>query len=203
MAKSNPAIIHFVALSIVLPLSARTVPASFGTQDPRPNVVVSMYFVGEKLVCPPDGYDGSGETSECPELTFEWLESMVSRGIAKPVQRNIPPAQIRLGKSLFDSVEAFSEDCTIEAPCADQPDRRYAIILAFEVSDARRSAGKRIEVERVPPRDSRFEEYSASGRLSERGRWLNHQRADVFLPSYDVRWVLQLGDWTWNFGTQQ
>ena len=193
----------FAPLGIVLPLLVCSAATTLRAEDEQPNIALSMYFVSEKVACSPHGYGEPGQPYNCPDLTFTFLEKMVSQGVATPVQQSIPPERLRLGRSLFDSVDAFSDDCTISAPCADEPERRYAIILAFEFSDAPRFSGQTIEITRNPPMDSPFEPYSRKGKLSERGRWINHQRADVFLPSHGVRWALRLGDWTWNLGTEQ
>ena len=178
--------------------------ASLQAQEARPDVVVSMYFVGEKVACPPDGYPDADEEStrsRCPTWTFSDLADLSRQ--ATPVQQSIPPEQLQLGQALLDSIEAFSDDCTIAVPCADEPDRRYSIVLAFEVNDLRDFRGQEIAIRRLLPDRSRLPKYSASGELSQRGRWINHQRADIFLPSYSVRWELQIGEWRWNLGTEQ
>ena len=167
-------------------------------QSDKPNVAVSMYFVEEIVACSPNGYpESDGEAGSCPPLTFEDLERMTSPGMATPVQRSIPPEQVNLGTSLLDHVESFSDDCPITAPCANDPQRRYSIILAFEVMGTDNLQGHDIQLRRT---SSPFGSYSASGTLSERGRWINHQRADAFLPSNRVRWELRIGEWTWNLG---
>ena len=191
--------------SVALPLLLCVTPMSVHAQGARPNVFVSMYFVGERVACPPDGYDESGRgTRTCRrQLTFDALEELTEQGIATPVQQSIPPEQLRLGASLLDSIEAFSDDCTIDTPCTEQPERRYSIVLAFEVDGVQDFDGHEIEIRRVLPGTSQFNEYTSSGNLSEQGRWINHQRADIFLPSYGVRWELQLDEWTWNLGTER
>ena len=203
LIEKGTTIINFTLLWVFLPVLLYVAPTSLRAQRDKPTIVVSMYFVSEKVACPPNGYDESGgQTLACRQLTFEDLEQMTSQRIARRVQQSIPPEQLRLGRSLMYSLEAFSEDCPINTPCTDQPERRYSIVLAFEVKGAQDFDGYEITIRRIPPSDSRFEGYSRSGILSDRGRWINHQRADVFLPSNGVRWVLQLGEWNWNLGTE-
>ena len=140
--------------SVALPFLLCAAPTSLYAQGERPNILVSMYFVGEKIACPPDGYDESGrQTRTCrQQLTFDDLDEMTNQRVATPVQQSIPPEQLRLGLSLFDSIEAFSDDCTVDEPCKDQPERRYSIVLAFEiVEDPRNFDGHEIAIRRVLP----------------------------------------------------
>ena len=34
------------------------------------------------------------------------------------------------------------------------------------------------------------------------GKWLHHQRADLFLPGHKVKWILTAGSYCWTFGTK-
>ena len=188
-------VVAFVSFCLApLPLSA---------QVEKPDVRVSLYFVREAEACRPDGYPDVGmETSvPCEPLTFGDLETMVRRNEVTRVQHGIPPEALRLGEELLDSVDAYREDCPLTSPCLE-PKRRYAVILEFEV-DVPDPVDYRIAIHRKPPPGSRVLPYSATGALSERGRWINHQRADVFLPGYGVRWELDVGSWSWDLGTMQ
>ena len=99
-------------------------------QTAKPEVRVSLYFARELDACHPDGYpDADDQTPRsCEVLTFDDLENMVSRGLTKPVQRSIPPEQVRLGDALLDSIDAYGDDCPLSRPCLDSS-RRYVIIL--------------------------------------------------------------------------
>ena len=174
-------------------------PSPLPAQIERPEVRVSLYFVGEAEACRPAGYPSGMETSvPCEPLTFQDLEAMVRRTEVTRVQHRIPPEQLRLGEELLDSIDAYREDCPLASPCL-QPNRRYAVILAFEV-DVPDPVDFEIAIRRKPPPGSRVKPYSATGALSARGRWINHQRADVFLPAYGVRWQLDIGSWSWDLG---
>lgn len=175
--------------SILTPLSA---------QNERPRIDVSMYFVSEKDACPPDGYT----QGKCDELTFKRLEEMLrSEKYIASTQHSIPPENFRLGSNLLDSIEAYSEDCPPNRPCVESS-RRYAVILTFKVV-GKDCVGCSIMIRRVPPKDSQFVTYSDNGKLSEQSRWVNHQRADVFLPSNRVRWRLEIGQWRWDLRTRR
>ena len=122
---------------------------------------------------------------------------MVADGMTRTVQQRIPPERLRLGERLLDSIDAFVDECPIVEPCLNAS-RRYSVILAFEVADL---VNQGITLTRVSP-DNQFPAYSVSGELSPQGRWINHQRADTFLPSYGVRWQLEIGPWSWSLGTE-
>ena len=180
-----------------------TTSASLQAQDDKPTVVVSLYFVGETVACPPEGYPdlstpGSPATRRCDPLTFGDLEDLAR--MAMSVQQSIPPERLRLGQNLLDSIEAYATACPAAAPCMD-PKRRYSVVLVFEVSGVADVGGHAIALRRVPPGNSEIPALSASGALSDQGRWISQQRADAFLPAYGMRWVLQVGEWTWVLGT--
>ncbi|MCY4507806.1 MAG: hypothetical protein OXG35_12735 [Acidobacteria bacterium] len=162
-----------------------------------------MYFVAEAEACRPDGYpDPNQEMAvRCEPLTFQDLETMIRRNEGTRVQHGIPPEELRLGNALLDSIDAYREACPLASPCLKSK-QRYAVILAFEV-DVPDPEGYEIAIRREPPRGSPVDPYSATGTLSGRGRWINHQRADVFLPAYGVRWRLNVGSWGWDLGTVQ
>lgn len=176
-------------------------PWPLSAQIERPVMSVSMYFVSEAQACRPEGYpDPNTETlARCEPLTFQNLETMVRRNQAKRVERTIPPEELRLGDELLGSIDAYRRECPLTRPCRNRT-RRYALILAFDV-DVENPSDYEITIRRKPPTGSRVERYSARGTLSGRGRWVNHQRADVFLPSYGVRWRLDVGSWSWDLGT--
>ena len=177
------------------------VPTFGHAQAEKPEVTVSMYFASETDACPPSGYRASAAEaqSSCRSLTFDNLEAMVADGTTRTVQQRIPPERLRLGERLLDSIDAYVDECPIREPCLDAS-RRYSIILTFEVADV---VNREITITRVPPEDSQVPPYSFRGELSPQGRWIDHQRADTFLPSYRVRWRLEIGQWTWRLGTER
>jgi hypothetical protein len=46
-----------------------------------------------------------------------------------------------------------------------------------------------------------FGKYSARGKLDEGGQWINHQRADLFLPGYGVERILTADKYSWTLLT--
>lgn len=176
-------------------------PMALFAQTERPEVLVSLYFASELDACRPNGYrDPNDETPQsCEILTFDDLERLVTQGLAEPVQQSIPPEQVSLGDDLLNSIDVYRNDCPLSDPCMDSS-RRYSVILTFEV-DAENLLDSEIEILRNPPPNSRVPPYSKNGELSSQGRWINHQRADVFAPGYRVRWLLRIDEWTWDLGT--
>jgi hypothetical protein len=45
--------------------------------------------------------------------------------------------------------------------------------------------------------------YIAEGTLDQGGHWINHQRADLFLPDYGVRWILDVDGNFYTIGTRK
>ena len=185
-------ILMFYLCNMLMPLAA---------EDNKPDVFVSMYFASETDVCSPDGYSSqvNDTPNPCDQMTFKRLKKMLDDKEVTNVRHKIPPEKLRLGKLLLDSIEAYSDDCPLKAPCL-KSSRRYAVILTFEVAGTD-CVGCDIKIRRDPPSKSNIPRYTFEGKLSEKNRWINHQRADVFLPSHHVRWDLIIGDWCWRLGT--
>jgi hypothetical protein len=177
------------------------------SQDERPVVLVTVIFAKEIEVCAPNGYasnyDRQDHRRKCNPLDFEKLSEL---GIT--VAHKLPPEKIPL-KELFRLVNWYSDKCTIKEPCKD-PNDRYSIVMAFEFQ-MQKTKGVEITLERKIPKDleSHFEEdpnfgnYSARGKLDEGGHWINHQRADLFLPGYGVEWVLTADTYSWTLLTSK
>ena len=175
------------------------------SQSEKPEVSVTIIFAKETEACAPNGYasnyDYPSRQKKCNPLYFDKLSEL---GIT--VAHQLPPDKIPLQK-LFRLINWYSERCTLKEPCKDADDR-YSIILAF---DFKMSDTKGIEVSlerRIPEElkqdfdgDPNHGEYLAGGILDEGGHWINHQRADLFLPGYGVEWVLKAGEYSWKLFT--
>ncbi len=175
------------------------------SQNEKPVVLVTIIFAKETEACAPNGYtsnyDYLDKQKKCNPLYFDKLSQL---GIT--VAHKLPPEQIPL-KKLFRLVNWYSDKCTLKEPCKD-PDDRYSIILAFEFQ-MQKTKGIEISLERKIPEDlkSHFKEdpnagkYSAKGKLDEGGHWINHQRADLFLPGYGIEWILKADEYSWTLLT--
>lgn len=171
------------------------------SQTEKPPVLVTVIFAKETVVCAPNGYASNYEYQDkkrqCNPLYYDKLEEL---GIT--VAHQLPPEKIPLN-NLFRLVDWYSEKCTLELPCKD-PEERYAIVLAFEFQ-MQQAKGVRVSLNRRVPEDIKphfgedpgVGEYAASGILDEGGHWINHQRADLFLPGYGVEWILTAGEHSW------
>ena len=175
------------------------------SQDERPVILVTVIFAKETEVCAPNGYasnyDRQDKQRKCDPLYFDKLSEL---GIT--IAHKLPPEEIPL-KELFRLVNWYSDKCTIKEPCKD-PHDRYSIVMAFEFQ-MQKTKGIEITLERKIPKDleSHFQEdpnfgkYSARGKLDEGGHWINHQRADLFLPGYGVEWILKADTFSWTLLT--
>lgn len=175
------------------------------SQSEKPAVLVTVIFAKETEVCAPDGYasnyDRQDNRRKCNPLYFDKLSEL-----GKTVAHKLPPEQIPL-KKLYQLVNWYSDKCSIKEPCKD-PNDRYAIVMAFEFQ-MQKTKGIDVSLERKIPKDleSHFQEdpnfgkYSARGKLDEGGHWINHQRADLFLPGYGVEWILTADKYSWTLLT--
>jgi hypothetical protein len=171
------------------------------SQTGKPPVLVTVIFAKETVVCAPNGYasnyENQNQKRQCNPLYYEKLEEL---GIT--VAHQLPPEKIPL-KDLFRLVDWYSEKCTLELPCKD-PEERFAIVLAFEFQ-MQPTKGVAVSLKRRVPEDIKSHfgedpdvgEYAAYGVLDEGGHWINHQRADLFLPGYGVEWILTAGQHSW------
>jgi hypothetical protein len=198
----NSELILFV---IVFELFTLFVNGECYSQNEKPEVLVTVIFAKETEACAPNGYASNYDTQsrqkKCNPLYYDKLSEL---GIT--VAHKLPPDKIPL-KELFRLVNWYSDKCTLKAPCKD-PEDRYSIILAFEFQ-MKDTKGIEVSLKRRVPEDlkSDFEadsdlgNYSAEGMLDEGGHWINHQRADLFLPGYGVKWILKAGEYSWTLLT--
>jgi hypothetical protein len=175
------------------------------SQNERPEVLVTVIFAKETEACAPGGYtsnyDYQNQKKKCTALYYDKLSEL---GIT--VAHKLPPDEIPL-KVLFRLVNWYSDKCTLKEPCKE-PDDRYSIILAFEFQ-MKDKKGMEVSLERRIPEylksdfdgDPNHGKYTARGILDEGGHWINHQRADLFLPGYGVEWVLKAGEYSWTLLT--
>ena len=189
---------RFVLWAIALPgtIVNLAAPVQAQTHRTRPTVTVSMYYAREVDVCPPDGYGLS-----CEPMTYPRFRDLTSRIPA--VQNNIPPEELKLGVRLLNQIDSYRTVCSLSKPCSDAADRDSIILLfTVDTSALATQEDREISIVRKVRDDIRIEERPRkSGTLEEGGHWIHHERADAFLPAYDVSWVLTIGPWTWNLGT--
>jgi hypothetical protein len=184
-----------MALALLLALFSLLGAEECYAQTEKPHVVVTVIFAKETIVCAPNGYASNDENQDnkrqCNPLYYDKLDEL---GIT--VAHELPPTEIPL-QELFQLVDMYSEKCTLELPCKD-PEERYAIVLAFKFQ-MQQTTGVEVSLKRKLPDeiDPGVGEYDASGILDEGGHWINHQRADLFLPGYGVEWILTAGEHSW------
>ncbi len=189
----------FIALVFLLALFSLFNAEECYAQTEKPLVLVTVIFAKETIVCAPNGYANLDENQDnkrqCNPLYYDKLVEL-----GETVAHELPPEEIPL-KELFQKIDWYSETCTLELPCKD-PEERYAIVLAFEFQ-MQQTKGVEVSLKRKLPKniDPGVGEYAASGILDEGGHWINHQRADLFLPGYGVEWILNAGEHSWSLLT--
>lgn len=176
------------------------------SQDNQHLVEVSVYWVKETIACAPNGYSSSyqvdGESKTCAPLNIEQLPEF-----GETVASKVPPKSIPLGY-IGELVDDYRKKCTLKEPCKD-PNDRYALVLVFKFH-FENPQGTIVSLERRIPDsllayftdDKKQGKYYVEHKLDEGGHWINHQRADLFLPGYKVQWILTAGNYSWTLGTE-
>lgn len=171
-----------------------------------------MYLVKETTVCP-GGYrsyrdkDDSGKRCGEP-IKYDQLKELSYLGVS--LAKSVPPEKIPLDEISKRLSEYSRYDCPLEDPCED-PNKRWSIVLAFEFQ-MKDPKGETVTLQRIVP-ESIIEDYfkefpqqkvnvKVEDTLDFGGRWLHHQRADLFLPGHKVEWRLTAGSYCWKFGTK-
>jgi hypothetical protein len=171
-------------------------------------VSVSVYLTEEKKACWPDGYPKKARARKraCQRpIIYEKLDSY---DFGKPIYTSVPPECLPLG-NLAEKIKQATEECPVEKYCTD-PERRKAIILVFDFQ-MKNPQGHEVKFIREIPQDLEqyFEmdpykgTYVAEGTLDVGGHWINHQRADLFLPEYGVEWTLEVDGNFYEIGTRK
>ena len=176
-------------------------------QQEQPPVEVSVYLTEEKKACAPNGYSDKfhARTSKCDPLIFEKLNSYE---FGEPIYARVPPECLPLGE-LAERIKEATQDCPIEKYCED-PELRKAIVLVFYFGMENPKNRLVKFIRDIPARlEKHFEmdpykgTYIAKGTLDEGGHWINHQRADLFLPDYGVKWTLDVDGHIFKIGTKK
>jgi hypothetical protein len=172
----------------------------------KPEVTVTLYYVPEKFACRHTGYaNGLAQGSPCKKWTIEEFLAKAERDDHMPVFSKVPPSEIKLER-LFGRISNYSKSCSkedLEEYCMNVDDRR-SIVMIFTVH-IDNPEGLQISLRRLPSARSKIPGQQKTKRpytLQAGGRWLTHQRADVFLPSKFFSWCLAIGDWRWVLGSK-
>lgn len=197
----------FLGVLYFLLISAFYPSDSADAQQEMPPVEVSVYLTEEKKACAPDGYPNKlhARTRKCAPLIYEKLDSYK---FGEPIYTRVPPQCLPLGE-LAERIREATQDCPIDKYCTD-PELRKAIVLVFYFGIVN-PKGRRVEfIREIPTRlekhfaqDGAKGTYIAEGTLDQGGHWINHQRADLFLPDYGVRWILDVDGNFYTIGTRK
>ena len=186
-------------------------------QNFKPNVLVTVIFIDETKVCTLNGKassygnlnenkkDNSGKERNCDKLNYDQLKDLKLIGHTVTDQEPIDTINLQ---ELFRLVKLYSLKCPLKKPCM-KPKDRSSIILAFEFQ-MDEPKGADISLERqIPPNMKEYFKapyygyYSTDGKLDEGGHWINHQRADLFLPGHGVEWILKANQYCWKLITEE
>nr|VFK59023.1 MAG: hypothetical protein BECKTUN1418D_GA0071000_10944 [Candidatus Kentron sp. TUN] len=181
---------YFLHCILVLTLIIPPIDTVFA--EDKPEVKVTVYLTEETKACGKGrGYDDK----PCKKLEFGNLDHL-----GEPIFSQIPPPLIDL-KSLYERIADYHERCSIDYPCIEA-DQRLSVVLVFEFGFENPDGIKVLLIRKVPDDlKEYFDEHRSESILESGGRWINHQRADVFFPGYEVKWKLIAGKHPYDFGT--
>ena len=162
----------------------------------NPVVRVSLYLINETEACRPWGY-----AKQCDGWRIDEFLNFAEQNKLKPVFSRVPPEQISL-QHLTDAIISYSNRCSVESlkMYCMEPKSRKSVVLFIETN---LKDNLPISISRLRSNHSKLPKYTREGELEYRGRWLNHQRADAFLPKNEIEWKLKIGNNKWLFGTQE
>jgi len=197
----------FIWMAYFFLISQFLIRDSAFAQQEKPQVLVSVYLTEEKKACAPNGYPDKLRAREnaCEPLIYEKLESYE---FGKPIYTRVPPECLPLGE-LAERIKEATQDCPIEKYCKD-PEMRKAIVLVFYFPTENPKGHELSLIREIPSRLEKYFEmdplkgkYVAKGILDQGGHWINHQRADLFLPDYGVKWILKVDQHIYKIGTKK
>ena len=188
------------SISIVPGRLSSTACDSEQVADARPRVCISVFLLEETEACRPRGYASRKEGSNCEVWEIDEFLKYAEKKKLKPVYNLVPPQDISLDH-LSEAIRRYSNRCSREDLkdfCTD-PNNRKSVLLIIETD---MQPGLLIGISRLRSDSSDIPPYRQMDMLQPSGRWLNHQRADAFLPKKNFTWRLQIGDRMWTLGTK-
>ncbi|MDA7949575.1 MAG: hypothetical protein MPJ78_19140 [Hyphomicrobiaceae bacterium] len=178
----------FIAFLVSLPVLIASETALHAA-----NLTLKVFLMDEVKACPPRGYMAG---RKCPLLPANRIEAIYNERIIRSYT-NIPPNSEILLNALLPNIRQYAlHRCTLNRSC-DDPRERQVLMLLFEWSEP---ITAKIRFERKEK--ASFPGYVREANLSNRRRWLNHQRAEYFFPLYNIEWVLSIGSDTWTLKTR-
>lgn len=156
-----------------------------------PLLDITLMAVPEKHACQPNGYASyeSEAKSNCIKLTADDIKFWKELDFVC-ILRQVPPKELSLGDTLFGLLDAY------RTASKSDPEYRQSFVLLFDWKTPQYMDlnFKRIILNKI---GVPFPELSWSGKMDGERRWIHHERADAFLPAYNVRWVLEAGGNKW------
>ena len=160
--------------------------------ESQPTVRVTLLIVPEREACKPGGYPHYEEdrAATCTPVEAGEVERWKQRW--HYIEQDIPPSRVSLGPEFLEILASYLDLKIGKLP----PDERRAMVLMFEW----RTPQSGVVTLRRPP-GSDVPQGTWKKTLQSERRFINHQRADIFSPGYQVEWTLLAGGHTWVFTT--
>jgi hypothetical protein len=154
-------------------------------------LTISAYFMSEQDACGRQGYGG---VRSCRRLSVPDITNRNSYVLASKVP---PGKEIKLGRLSRVLKRYYERTCNFAVPCTAKLSDKKSLVLLFEWATPQNGE---VKFERFSSENVR--EYGSSHKLRNRSRWINHQRAEVFVPKKKFNWRLSLNGSSWNFVTK-
>ncbi len=191
--RSRP--LWFIASAALLPLFNLTLATPVFAQEEtgQPRVMMTMLLVEEKCACRDNGYltYDNDEPSRCKPFSAKDIPTLEGEALVDIQTEPVPPSEVKLGNDLYQQLNTYST--TGKSTAED----RRAIVLVFKWDGPQ--SGK-VTLQRVSEYGD-IPGMTWKGVLRGEKLWINHERADAFLPGYGLKWILTLGKNTWVFET--
>ena len=154
----------------------------------QPRVTMTIFFVPETVACRGSSYPGP-----CEPWKYSQIEELRKGRIGKVIGRktNVLPGEVTLGAEILNRVSRYSQVTPAERSLKD----RRAILILFDWNRTLGTQNKPASVsltrespsDNVPPAKQVIR-----GSLRGYQTWIYHERADSFLPEYQVKWTLKV-----------
>ncbi len=190
-------------INIIALIIAAGISSAQEEREKVPTLKITMIIVSQLDACKPEGYKGGNEKSKCDPLYPKTVKRWINAGNRKVIKDGICPCNqdecvvIPLGGAMMEALTDYNSDFK-----KGRARQLESMVLLFEFNPL--PTGKVSLVRerlQVNENNKDIEELTWEGNLDHDEHWINHQRADIFLPDTAFQWVLTVGKNQWRFTT--
>jgi hypothetical protein len=200
-------LIVFTVLTLAVGSRAQEKENQRAEIKPPTKLRLSLVIVPELQACKPNGYAPSGQRSACKPLTNADVQSWINRNryphsqVVIPLAKSEddPPYEVVLTEAELELLSNYYD------ANKSTPAKRKAMVIMFDFGQSipsgltmMRTSSEEVEAD-YPRGGNRAIEKNMRGR----NHYIYHERADDFLPAYNMTWTLSIhnGNLRWVFRT--